>query len=39
MDETGAYYVEYSKPESKTPIQYINTSDQSKSVAQSCPTL
>ena len=25
MDETGAYYTEASKPERKTPIQYINT--------------
>ena len=24
MDETGAYYTEQSKPERKTPIQYIN---------------
>ena len=24
MDETGAYYTEWSKPERKTPIQYIN---------------
>ena len=26
MDETGAYYTEWSKPERKTPIQYINAS-------------
>ena len=25
MDETGAYYTEWSKPERKTPIQYTNT--------------
>ena len=25
MDETGAYYTEWSKPERKTPIQYANT--------------
>ena len=25
MDETGAYYTEWSKPERKTPIQYNNT--------------
>ena len=24
MDETGAYYTEWSKPESKTPVQYTN---------------
>ena len=24
MDETGAYYTEWSKPEGKTPIQYTN---------------
>ena len=24
MDETGAYYIEWSKPERKTPIQYTN---------------
>ena len=24
MDETGAYYTEWSKSERKTPIQYIN---------------
>ena len=24
MDETGAYYTEWSKPERKTPIQYAN---------------
>ena len=24
MDETGAYYTEWSKPERKTPIQYTN---------------
>ena len=24
MDETGAYYIEWSKSERKTPIQYIN---------------
>ena len=24
VDETGAYYTEWSKPERKTPIQYIN---------------
>ena len=24
MDETGAYYTEQSKPERKTPIQYLN---------------
>ena len=34
MDETGAYYTEWSKPERKTPIQY-----QIRSVAQSCLTL
>ena len=25
MDETGAYYTEWSKPERKTPILYTNT--------------
>ena len=25
MDETGAYYTEWSTAERKTPIQYINT--------------
>ena len=25
MDETGAYYIRWSKSERKTPIQYINT--------------
>ena len=25
MDETGAYYTEWSKPDIKTPIQYTNT--------------
>ena len=25
MDETGADYTEWSKPERKTPIQYTNT--------------
>ena len=25
MDETGAHYTEWSKPERKTPIQYTNT--------------
>ena len=25
VDETGAYYTEWSKPERETPIQYINT--------------
>ena len=25
MDETGAYYTEWSKPEIKTPIRYTNT--------------
>ena len=24
VDETGAYYTEWSKPERKTPIQYAN---------------
>ena len=24
VDETGAYYTEWSKPETKTPIQYTN---------------
>ena len=24
MDETGAYYTEWSKPERETPIQYTN---------------
>ena len=24
VDETGAYYTEWSKPEGKTPIQYTN---------------
>ena len=24
VDETGAYYAEWSKPERETPIQYIN---------------
>ena len=24
VDETGAYYTEWSKPEGKTPIQYID---------------
>ena len=34
VDETGAYYTKWSKPERKTPILY-----QIRSVAQSCPTL
>jgi len=34
VDETGAYDIEWSKSEWKTPIQY-----QYSSVAQSCPTL
>ena len=25
MDETGAYYTEWSKSERQTPLQYINT--------------
>ena len=25
IDETGAFYTEWSKPERKTPIQYTNT--------------
>ena len=25
LNETGAYYTEWSKPERETPIQYINT--------------
>ena len=25
VDETGAYYTQWNKSESKTPIQYINT--------------
>ena len=33
VDETGAYYTEWSKPERKTPIQYAAKS------LQSCPTL
>ena len=36
MDETGAYYTEWSKPQRKTPIQY---SVQFSSVTKSCPTL
>ena len=24
VDETGAYYTEWSKPEGKTPLQYTN---------------
>ena len=24
MDETGTYYIEWNKPERKTPIQYTN---------------
>ena len=35
VDETGAYYTEWSKPERKTSIQYQSVS----LVAQSCPTL
>ena len=37
MDETGAYYSEWSKPESKTSIQYA-VAAAAKSL-QSCPTL
>ena len=37
VDETGAYYTEWSKSEWKTPIQY--QSAQFSSVTQSCPTL
>ena len=33
VDETGAYYTEWSKPERKIPIQYAAKS------LQSCPTL
>ena len=33
VDETGAYYTEWSKPERKTPTQYAAKS------LQSCPTL
>ena len=36
MDETGAYYTEWGKPQRKTPIQY---SVQFSSVTKSCPTL
>ena len=36
MDETGAYYTEWSKPERKTPIQYAAAAAKS---LQSCPTL
>ena len=25
VDETGAYYTEWGKPETETPIQYMNT--------------
>ena len=25
VDETGAYYTEWSKPERETPVKYINT--------------
>ena len=35
MDETGAYYTEWSKPERKTPIQYAAAA----MLLQSCPTL
>ena len=35
VDETGAYYTEWSKPERKTPTQYAAAA---KSL-QSCPTL
>ena len=36
MDETGAYYTEWSKPERKTPIQYAAAAAKS---LQSCLTL
>ena len=36
MDETGANYTEWSKPERKTPIQYAAAAAKS---LQSCPTL
>ena len=36
MDETGAYYTEWSKPERKTPIQYAAAAAKS---LQSYPTL
>ena len=41
MDETGANYTEWSKPERKTPIQYeVKWSEVKWSeVVQSCPTL
>ena len=38
VDETGAYYTEWSKPERKTPIQYAAAAAAAKSL-QSCPTL
>ena len=38
VDETGAYYIEWSKPEIKTPIQYAAAAAAAKSL-QSCPTL
>jgi len=36
VDETGAYYTEWSKPERKTPIHYSAAAAKS---LQSCPTL
>ena len=38
VDETGAYYTEWSKPERKTPIQYAAAAAAAKSL-QLCPTL
>ena len=37
VDETGAYYTKWSKPERKTPIQYAAAA--ATKLLQSCPTL
>ena len=41
MADTGAYCIERSKPERKTPIQYINAAAAAAATKslQSCPTL
>ena len=40
VDETGAYYTQWSKPERKTPIQYAAAAAAAAAKSlQSCPTL
>ena len=39
MDEAGANYTEWSKPERKTPIQYAAAAVAAAKSLQSCPTL